>query len=526
MSTYDQLALSAFPTLYLASPNTTDQSNSSTYSLADNDLSLTGQSIIYGHLHSFYLDNVNTVTINGDLGFFQNGNSLEFVIYSEQPDEEFPILQSDTLSGIYVDSQNIIFRLHFIDIDDVVYSIDTRYRVEKWNSKFHVIVYFNNNDAELVINGLSSKIDYIHETVVPTEFTLGTSVGNWVNIDGISTYNKRVPDKSQYINDLNNGHSVYSTSILDGSYTLFDTSEVLHKYSFTELDFQTFPGEQDYILNIISPPVVNELSNFVVVRVNAKSNYLTYKTDLMADWDMASDTFFIDNDPTFTTITFRWQPDSSINQIDVVLEYYADGKIQDHSPAILSLTGQSVYYDSQDSMVNVPRGIKLIDSYYTGEWVLGNDLDIPLSVEIIFVPSTVDVDTFVFFNEDGHASFGPTGSIEGFTAYLNGVEVASLDVIPGQLYHLVLVNDSPTDNNFYLNYDGTNASSISYLLLSAYQNELSEAQSLTLFSVLVGADVLAHSELIDFIQETETEETGTAYNPYSYAWSIIGAGGH
>jgi hypothetical protein len=526
MNTYDQLALSAFPTLYVASPLTTDQSNSSEYTLSNNSLSLTGQPIISGHLSSFYVNDTNTVDIGGDLGFFISESSLEFVMYCNQPQEEFPLLMADSLSGIYVDQDGIIFRLHFQDTDGVVYAIDAKCRVEQWSRKFHIILYFNSNDAQLLVNGNQYKIDYIHEPVIPTEFVLGTTEDNWVNIDGFSAFNRRSPDKSIYINDLNNGHAIYSTAILGGNYTMFDSFDIMSSRTYNKADFIKYDQDQ-YILTTTSPPETDSSPDFVIIKININNTNVVYKTDLSSDWNPLNEPIVLDNSTPIKTISFIWTPNQIVSDISITIDYIRDGKIEEHSPAILELTGQALFFDTEDSMVNVPNGIRLIDSYYEGTWVVGNNVDIPLSIEILFKAETIQDDTYVFYSSDGHASFGPTGSISGYIAYLNGQLVTDLDdVLVGQIYHLVLIESTPAGDTFYLNFDGSSSSSISYILLSSYQTELSENQILSLLNVLSGSDKLEFEETIDFLDEGTDIDTGIAYNPYSYAWSIVGAGGH
>jgi hypothetical protein len=206
-----------------------------------------------------------------------------------------------------------------------------------------------------------------------------------------------------------------------------------------------------------------------------------------------------------------------------------DGNVFNKSPAQLTLNGQAMYpFDFDASIVNYPNGVLLQEAAYSGTWVFGpGHENIPQSIEIVFKPTESDNITYVFNNSDGECSFGPGGQITNFTAYLNGALVTDLDDIKfNQWNHLVLTLASPTDDSFFLNTeDGSLVTeTISYMLLSGYEQELQLANVTTLFGILCGIDKISVIETALAINEG-IFDNGFGFNYYSYAWAIIGAGG-
>src|SRR5687767_2301486 len=92
MSTYDQLALSTSPAFYLASPLTTDQSGTTTFTIDSNTSTLDGQPIIFGHESSFRINGDQAIEITGNMGIFRQDSSIELVVYCLRPQDEIPLL--------------------------------------------------------------------------------------------------------------------------------------------------------------------------------------------------------------------------------------------------------------------------------------------------------------------------------------------------------------------------------------------------------------------------------------------------
>ncbi|MFY3742253.1 MAG: hypothetical protein HMLIMOIP_002722 [Candidatus Nitrosomirales archaeon] len=211
----------------------------------------------------------------------------------------------------------------------------------------------------------------------------------------------------------------------------------------------------------------------------------------------------------------------------ITIDGISNGDVLYETPADLELTGLALYKASDESIVNCPDGVKLTDAAYKGTWIVSDVMPSPPeTVEIVFKPQDDTETTIIFSSTDGSASYGPTGSIVGYTCYLNGTLVTDLsDLKYGQWNHLVLIDSTPSATEFYLNSDDglPSGTDITYMLLTAYPETLDEPEIVTLYKILLGTDLLSQSESASINEGVFPG--GQSFNSYSYTWAILGAGG-
>jgi len=524
MSRYDQLALSSRPKLYLSAPEATDKSGTSDFPLGVNNLSSEGQPIIFGNPSSFYMSDSTTVEITGNPLFFNNDSSFECVVVTNRPNDIVPILMDDnSQNAVLITPDGFTLKL-FFENSTSTYSKTATVPVKNWDSKFHLLVTITDIQATLSVNGESSSVFYEDTIIDSSNIEVGGGSGFSYLIDGIGFYGRRVVNKSNYINDLNSGYSNYAAQRFGGITTRFEGYTLGYRQSFTLADFIYAEGFYTLIYNVSS---TGEGLDYIVIRCNDETVNVSYDIDLDAYGEFYGHLLLDDVDDK--TIRMIVAEDDIDAEFEVSIAAIEDSSVTFMTPAELTLEGMALYGEPSESIVNFSDGTKLESATYTGTWIYGEDSeDVPKTVEIVFRPVESENDTYVFYSSDGSASFGSTGSVgANFTAYLNGVEVTDLTTVKyNQWNHLVLVDATAEAVTFYLNSDDglSSTETISYMLLTGYQDALSEEDIVKLYGILVGSDVISIQEPSILINEG-TFSNGLAFNSYSHTWAIVGGGG-
>lgn len=521
MSTFNQLVLSERPTLFLSAPTTTDQSGTSLYALSNNALVAGGQPIIYGNDSSFVMNSTNHVDIDGNPIFFNNNTSFECVIVASKPVTEIPIVVDvDALNGLFITAHGIELKLFFENLLST-YSTNVNLKIKDWAKKLYINVVIGATQATLTVNGKSEILTYTDSIVASDTVVVGGGVDEYQYlIDGIAFYSNTTKNKINYVDDPGSFHSYYATLRHGGVTTLFDGYRRGYKETYNLDNFLFSPDTLTYTF-IYYITGVEESLDYIIVKCNDENVEVEYDIDL--DDSGSFTEYLLVNSITDSTIRFIVAQDQVDAGFEISIEAVYSSSVLADTPANLVLTGMALYSDGQESIVNYPDGVKLDGATYTGTWIEST----PKSVEIIFKPTISVNDTYVFFSTDGDASFGTTGAINNYTAYLNGVLVTDLDDVKyDQWNHLVLTIDSPSATEFYLNSnDGTTTDeNISYMSLTAYPAELVLAEVQTLYQIISGTDKISVEESALTIEEG-TFDNGYGFNYYSYAWSIVGAGG-
>lgn len=521
MSTYDQLSFASNPTLYLSAPDINDKSGAGAFTLANNNLIATGQPIIYGNAKSFYINDTNTVDVIGNPLFFGTNTSLEFVSVISKPTQDVPIVVDDNnMNGIFITPTGIVLRL-FFETSSASYSKIAFVRVKDWDKKLHVIVTVSNTQSVLNVNGEYSYLQYTDSIIPSDNLTIGGGYSNYAYlIDGIGFYRGTSIDKSMVINDPGSGYEIYTGRKYGSTTTKFDNPVFAYSENFVLSDF-SFSTEPDMYTLIYYVSRYGEATDYISVRSNDENVVVSYVLNLDTTGDFSN--YLLLDDVDTATLVFYVAAEDVQDDFKLTINAYSNGSITTNTPASLQLEGMALYDVGSESIVNYPNGTLLNQSTYTGTWIE----DVPSTIEIVFKAIESTLDTIVFSSIDGQVSYGPTGSISGYTTYLNGVLVADMsDVLLNQWNHLVLVYSSPTATEFYINSDDGLSSdqTIAYMLLTSYAQELDLNQVEQLYNILSGIDVISAQEPALSIIEGEFDN-GLAFNYYSYAWSIIGAGG-
>lgn len=523
MNTYDKIALSNKPVLYLSAPEITDKSGTGTHVLSNNNLSPTGQPIIYGSEFSYLMDSTNTVDIAGNPLFFNDRATFECVLVADKPSEDVIIVvDDDNQNALYIGQDGITIKLFFDNLLST-YAQTATVEIKDWTKKFYVVLTITETQATLSVNDQSVILTYSDEIVSSTNLAIGGGyTGYTYLIDGIGFYNNTIRNKIDLINDPFSGHNTYAASKHQGSTTLFDGFTAGEPKTFTLNDF--LYDNDLYTLIYFSAEPQDGL-DYIIVKCNDERVTVAYDINL-ADAGEFTDYLLVG---TVTNATLRF----TVNTLNIDEDFtltimpVRNGDVFYETPADLVLSGLALYARSDESIVNCPDGTKLSDAAYTGTWIYSDTLpDTPKSVEIVFKPYDSSVDTVVFASTDGSATFGPGGAITGFTAYLNGQTVTDLtDVRINQWNHLILTDATTTADEFYLNSDDGLAddTTLSYMFLTAYPDQLDSNEANTLYEIVTGIDLLPVSESVSI--DEGTFAGGTAFNAYSYPWAIVGAGG-
>lgn len=530
MSLYDQLAFSTKLDFYLSSPLTTDQSNGTqSFSIS---ATLDGQPIIYGHSSSFIVTDSTNITFTSNPGIFVSGKTLEFVAYLDKPSDEYALfLDSDNGNGIFIGPTYIKLKLYF-NIDGTTVPISSEIPIYQWSKKFYFVLSFSDYQASLKVNDFTTFVQYSGtpiSTITNCVITAPTSAH--FLIDGIGIYSNTKEDKQQSLNDPGTGHKLYSSMKYAGLTTFFDgyTASFTSRISSLDFVFSELNSTINYIFQIPTSMFAYEA---LIVKCSDSSLSISYTLDQLTPSSF-TDKAYIDmsiaNLAPNDYIAFNVVYDRSASPFYIDIIGINNGDIVFNTPANLALTGQAIYTGFQEeSLVNCTDGVLLNQGWYSGTWDTGITFpNVPQSIEIVFKPNDISTKTYVYSSSDGTVSYGPSSSITGFTAYLNGVNVANLNSIkPNQWNHLVLTKSSTSDTGFYLNYSSSDHSPqyISYMFLTAYQAILTSDQVADLYNITAGIDIISISESpIPLIEGTFSN--GLPYNLYSYSWAIVSGGG-
>lgn len=515
---YDQLAFSNRPTLYISAPDTTDKSGASLYALTSNNLNAAGQPIIYRNSASFLMNSTNTVAITGNPLFFNDDTTFECVVVATRPTEPVPILvDDDGLNALYITETGVQLKL-FFETYSSIYSKTIDMTIKNWDAKFYINVVISNGQATLIVNSEASSMLYTDNVVVSNNLVLGGGyTGYFYLIDGIGFYNKSTVNKYTYIDDPGQYHTYYSAIKHSGQTTKFNGYRRGYLQTHALKDFIYDHGSYTLIYYVTG---VEEGLDYIIIRCNDENVIVSYDIDLDESGEFTQ--YLLVNSITDSTIRLTVDSEDIDSTFEISIEGIYDSSIFSDTPADLVLSGMALYSPGRESIVNYTDGTRLDGSTYTGTWIS----DSPKSIEIVFKAIDITTNTIVFYSDDGQASYGPTGSISGYTAYLNGALVTDLaDVKPNQWNHLVLVIAAPTATQFYLNSDNglTSTTDISYMLLTAYSNELILAEITTLYYIVVGLYKVSETDTA-IVGEGEFDN-GLPFNYYSFAWAIVGAGG-
>jgi hypothetical protein len=523
MSTYDKIAFTSRPTLYLSTPDTIDKSGTGAFSLSSNNLSVTGQPIIFGSELSFVMSSTTTVDVVGNPIFFNDTATFECVIFASRPTQDVSILiDDDSQNSLLLTPDGVTLKLYFESLLSK-YSRTTTVKVKDWNKKLYIVVSITSTQATLSVNGIGNILTYQDTIVNSSNVTIGGGYAGYKYlIDGIAFYKKTIQNKINIIDDPYSGYSNYATRSNSGRVTNFKGYQrgikqtiALDKAAFVK----SLNGDQ-YIFSYLVTKIKQGL-DYIIVR--ASDERITVSYDIDFDQSGQFTEYLLVSSVDDSNIRFIVNAADVESDFTISIETIYNGDILYETPADLELIGQALYSERSESIVNVPDGTKLPEATYVGTWILESS---PKTIEIVFKPIDEGVDTYVFFSTDGFASYGPTGAISGYTAYLNGENVSDLTNIRyDQWNHLVLTHATPTATDFYLNSDDGLAptTTISYMLLTAYPTVLGSNTITILYSILSGIDLLTASEEVVITEGMFSG--GQGFNAYSYAWAILGAGG-
>lgn len=524
MSTYDNLALSSRPLLYLSAPDTTDKSGRGLFALSSNTLASTGQPIIVEQANSFYMDQTKSVTVTGNPLFLNEGRIMEVVLFLQKPTQSFHILiDDDSMNSLTITESSIELRLFFTDVSSTI-SKSITIPVKDWDSKKHVVVNIGNNQATLQVNNDSDYMLFPGVLVESTNLLIGTTYTDYFYLmDGLGFYDKTFSMKNDYIDDNDSGHESLVSRGFKGSLSLFDEYETVYKADImlSDFEFNAEAGTRTYILHL--PKSESDIDYFLI-----KANDENVEVTLYIDFTLSEvfrDRAFADN----VTDSIMFVVDSQVTDPSFYLEVrgISNANVFSKNLAEFSVAGVAQYSNSSSSIVNCPDGMLLESATYTGTWITGSEWLIPKSIEIVFKPLDSSVKTYVFYSSDGEVSFGPAGQITNYSAWLNGQSVANLSTIRlNQWNHLVLSLATPASSTFYLNNNSAAASTrnIKYLSIAAMQDQKVLADVTALYTNYISSDVI---EVADSGAEIDEGDfgSGSPVRIYSFAWSISGAGG-
>jgi hypothetical protein len=519
MSNYDHAALLTRPTFYLSAPETTDKSGAALYDFTDNDLSAAGQPIIYKNTASFVMSDATNADIDGNPIFFNSTASFECVIVAKRPTEQVPILiDSDGMNALYIDPNGITVKL-FFDNATSTYAKVATVRIKNWNVKMYVSLSISSTQAVISVNGQASILSYTDAIVVSSTITIGGGyTGYSYLIDGVGFYNTTATNKISLIDDPASHHAQFSGNKHDGLTTLFDGYRSGYKQTFELKDFRY--SNDTFILSYYVN-AVDEGIDYLSVTTNDESVTVSYDVD-MDDFGEFTE-YLLLGSISESTIRFILEADQVDSDFQLIIEGVYNGDVLDATPASLVLDGLALYSNPSESIVNYPDGVLLPGSSYTGTWLDA----IPSSIEIVFKPTETTAETYVVSSTDGGVSSGDTGGVTGYTTYLNGATTTDMSEVKyNQWNHLVVTLAEPEATEFYLNSDDgiANEEVISYMSLTAYPNVLTGADAEELYNIFCGTDGINISDTLSTVSEG-TFGTGDAFNYYSYAWAIVGAGG-
>lgn len=520
MSNYDRIAIDLKPDLYFSSNAAGDQSGQTIYTLTKTATNV-GQPIIVGNPSSWRVTSTEDIDIDINPIFFRENNTLEFVIQALQPADTICIFgDSNNFNGIFLTKESVEVR--FIDVSLTQRRMQVQF--QKWPRKMHIVLTFDDFYATLRVNDQVTQVNYdATDSSAVGAVSFKTTSGNTYYIDGIGIYSGEFRSKSDYIDAKPFGYIEFINKTHGGVGSLLDTYRGQAKISVPASSFTPDPLLEEYHL-FTKTFTMSSDEDFDSISIES-----TYPTMPM---------YYSTNDVTWTSFTGRVTFTPSTNffllQIrvrtqDIVEPFVVnifpmfDNKISTRTPAELDPVGGPFYPDEHSYMiVNYPEGVELPSIRYEGAWIE----DIPKSIEILFMPKD-STKTIVFENADGSASCGTSGSITGFTAYLNGALVTDLNNARlNQWNHLVLTIAAPTNVGFFMNSTtaGTGSKLIEYAFLAGYPNQLTAGEVSQLYSILSSYHKLSHVEAVTAVDEG-TLDGSSPFSVYTYAWAIVGGGG-
>lgn len=520
MSNYDLIAITERPDFYFSSNDTVDQSGKLLYGIT-NGATNTGQPIIFGNPSSWKIDNGMSLELDGNPIFFRENTHMEFVIQKIQPTDTICIFgDSDNFNGIFVNPAGVEIRF----LDSTLTQTSTALVFSKWPEKMHIIVSFDTVYCTLRVNDQVAQIPFREadpDSIVSTSFK--TTVGNSYYIDGIGIYSDSFQSKMRHVDAPSIDYKDFINKTYSATATLFDGYRGLPKLQVSSVQFRPDPFDVNYYIYTATFPLSgDEDFSSISIESNYSSMEMQYQTNDASWVSFTGQTSFTPSTDLFLLqIRVSIQDISKLFYINVFPMF--DDRITTNTPAELTPNGGPLYPDRhQIEIVNFPDGVELYEISYEGKWIEY----IPNSVEIIFMPKTSGK-TIIFESADGSASCGTSGSISGYTAYLNGALVTDLDdVRVNQWNHLILVDTSPTADTFYLNSDDLRADEniIEYAFLASYPASLTAGIAAELYSIISSYHKLSISEDPSNIDEGELDGT-SPFKVYTYAWAIVGGGG-
>lgn len=527
MSKYNQLALTSSPLLYLAAPVLTDQSSSNTVSITSNTLEAIGQPIIYGNDSSFLMDNTRSLSMDADL-VFAVGSLVEFVLFATPVDGEVAIYATDLDSGIFITQNSVLLRISVID-GDITNTQVIEIPIENWDRKLYCRATIGSSQATLNVNDASDSVVFSGSVVAGSSATLGLNIvsGYQFLLDGFGVYFNKIENKADCLDDPGSGHSTYASIIHSGHTTKFETflSGGVKNVGISDFYEALVDTVNKCLLYTHRIPVTDVDSKYLVVRTN--NDWVD------VEYDVSGGTIIEFNKKTAiqladsnAVVTFRLPIDAPADFM-MEIETVLDATIYSTTPAILTPTGNPIFPSKfEESIVNCPSGLDLEMATYAGVWI---EFDIaspepPKTIELVFKPIDSTETVVIFDSSDGTVT---TAAQSGYTMYLNGVSVSDLDDIKwNQWNHLVLVNASMAATDFNLNTDGSSdPMKVSYQLITSYPTVLNGTQIAALYTILAGADVISLADSPMNLDESEFDNS-LPFKTYSYAWSILGAGGN
>jgi hypothetical protein len=521
MSNYDRIAISHKPDFYFSSNSSSDQSGNTLYTLTNTSTNV-GQPIIVGNPSSWRISSTESIAFSSNPIFFREDSNMEFVMQIMQPTEPVCVFgDSDNLNGIFITNTGVEIR--FIDVDQIQKSAFIL--MEKWPGKMHVVITFDSLYCTLKVNEQISQVSYREtDPLSVIDVSFKTTTDNSYTIDGIGIYSDTFVSKSNYINASEIDYLGFIEKTYQGNGSLFDSYRGLPRQKIYATDFTVDPLENEYYLYTTVFPLSSEED---LDSISIESNYtdmpMYYSTNDVS-WTAFTGKVSFSPSADFYVLQIRVRAQDVTRSFIINIFPMFDNKISTRTPAELTPNGGPFYPDTHSSsIVNFPEGVELYDISYEGVWI---DDDSPKTIEILFMPRNNDK-TIVFYSADGSASCGTSGSITGFTAYLNGDLVTDLDEARiNQWNHLVLTKASTSATEFYLNSNAsrTETNIIEYSFIAAYPTELSADTASQLYAILSSYHSISLIENPSDITESEADGT-SPFKVYTYAWAIIGGGG-
>jgi hypothetical protein len=515
MSNYDLTAIASDPELYISSASASDQSGKGLFIVTNGSQNI-GQPIIAGNASSLRIDSTHTIDLDANPLFFRNNSYLELVGYFTKPSDSICIFGDlDGYNGIFIDPAGV--ELRFVDSNLTL--IQTRINLLDWPLKAHITVNFDSQYATLYVNDVRSQVEYVAtDPTTITAVSFKSIAGYSYLVDGIGVYSNKFINKSDMINAKDFDYFNFTSGKYTSIGTVFNGYRQADERVIPSSDFMLHPDGY-YVSGYIFIPQSEELFEAVLFECSDPTVQVTYKIDNEAE-ETFDDLWMVFPSVNLFSVTFKVLPEEMSKVFSLTIKAYFDLDITTASPAKLIANG-AIYSGSTDiKIVDCPEGVYFRGGYYTGEWYV----DPPKSVEIVFMGHTDAHSTFVFSSSDGEASFGPSGAVTGYTAYLNGALVTDLDdVVLNQWNHLILTKSSVSDTTFFMNQDQLEmkSSDISYLYLNAYPVELSAPEAAQLYRIISSSHKLSVIDSPSPITEGEAEYD-SPFLLYSFAWSIIG----